>query len=44
MIWHCARFAITWRSVPRAHVLFCWIAYAMYWVLERTPSINGVDR
>ena|ERR1035438_8071990 len=20
----------------KAHVLFCWIAYAMYWVLERT--------
>jgi heme A synthase len=24
-----------------AHVLFCWIAYAMYWVLERTHRQRG---
>ncbi len=24
-----------------AHVLFCWIAYAMYWVLERTHHQRG---
>ncbi len=24
-----------------AHVLFCWIAYAMYWALERTLSSTG---
>ncbi len=24
-----------------AHVLFCWIAYAMYWALERTHRQRG---
>jgi transposase len=24
-----------------AHVLFCWIAYAMYWILERTHHQGG---
>jgi hypothetical protein len=24
-----------------AHVLFCWIAYSMYWVLERTHHQRG---
>lgn len=24
-----------------AHVLFCWIAYPMYWVLERTHRQRG---
>lgn len=25
----------------KAHVLFCWIAYAMYWMLERTHHQRG---
>ena len=24
-----------------AHVLFCWMAYAMYWMLERTHRQHG---
>lgn len=30
-----------WERRTEAHVLFAWIAYAMYWVLERTHRRHG---
>jgi hypothetical protein len=30
-----------WERRTEAHVLFAWIAYAMYWVLERTHRRRG---
>ena len=30
-----------WERRTEAHILFAWIAYAMYWVLERTHRRHG---